>query len=160
MKKNHKLGFFKGGFSLIELLVVISIIGGLAALLVTNLVGVRGRASDASLKNDLNQLKTSLRLYYNDYQQYPDALNGVMLGCGSEGISACAQGETFSAGAGPTVYMQKLPSSFTYAVSTDNENFVLATVLNNLSDADIGASAERCGQTGVASAAAYYVCSN
>lgn len=148
------------GFSLIELLVVISIIGALAALLVTNLVGVRGRAADASLKNDLNQLKTSLRLYYNDYQQYPDSSGGSMLGCGSSGTSACTPGEEFSAGSGPTIYMQKLPASFTYNVSSDNENFVMAVSLSNASDSDIEASASRCGQTSTASSSAYYVCNN
>lgn len=148
------------GFSLIELLVVISIIGALAALLVTNLVGVRGRAADATLKNDLNQLKTSLRLYYNDYQQYPDAQGGAIMGCGSLGTSACTPGEAFSAGSEPTIYMQELPDSYTYTVSTDNENFVLATTLSNPSDADITASAQRCGQTAEASSSAYYVCNN
>lgn len=153
MQKQH-------GFSLIELLVVISIIGALAALLVTNLVGVRGRAADASLKNDLNQLKTSLRLYYNDYQQYPDSQSGVMMGCGSSGISACTGGGEFSAGSGPTIYMQKLPETFTYSASTDNENFVLAIPLSNASDSDIETSATRCGQTSEATSSAYYVCNN
>lgn len=148
------------GFSLIELLVVISIIGALAALLVTNLVGVRGRAADSSLKNDLNQLKTSLRLYYNDYQQYPDSSSGVMLGCGATGTSPCTPGEEFSAGTAPTIYMQELPNTFTYSASTDNENFVLAVPLSNASDADIVASATRCGQTVEASSTAYYVCNN
>lgn len=150
----------QSGFSLIELLVVISIIGALAALLVTNLVGVRGRAADASLKNDLNQLKTSLRLYYNDYQQYPGSSGGSMLGCGSSGTAACTPGEEFSAGSGPTIYMQKLPATFTYNVSSDNENFVLAVPLSNASDSDIETSATRCGQTSEASSSAYYVCSN
>lgn len=148
------------GFSLVELLVVISIIGALAALLVTNLVGVRGRAADATLKNDLNQLKTSLRLYYNDYQQYPDSQSGTMMGCGASGTSACTPGESFSAGSEPTIYMQELPASFTYTVSGDNENFILATSLSNASDADVAASATRCGQTPTASSSAYYVCNN
>lgn len=148
------------GFSLIELLVVISIIGALAALLVTNLVGVRGRAADTTLKNDLNQLKTSLRLYYNDYQQYPDAVDGVMLGCGATGDAACVPGGQFSAGSGPTIYMQQLPASFTYTVSADNESFTAAASLSNLSDQDIQASATRCGQTPDTSSSAYYVCNN
>lgn len=148
------------GFSLIELLVVISIIGALAALLVTNLVGVRGRAADTTLKNDMNQLKTSLRLYYNDYQQYPDAVAGAMMGCGATGTSACDPGGEFSAGAGPTIYMQQLPASFTYTVAADNESFVAAGSLSNLSDQDIQTSATRCGQTPDASSSAYYVCNN
>lgn len=150
----------KNGFTLIELLVVISIIGTLAGLLITNMVGIRGRAADARIKNDMRQLKTSLRLYYNDYQQYPNSSGGVMMGCGSNGVTACTQGETFSAGAEPNVYMQELPESFSYIVSTDNESFVLATTLNNLSDEDIVTSAAACGQTYTEGSAIYYVCND
>lgn len=148
------------GFSLVELLVVISIIGTLAGLLITNLVGVRGRAADSKIKNNLNQLKTALRLYYNDYQQYPDTSGGQIMGCGVDGDQACTPGGVFSAGAGPTIYMQELPADFTYTVSGDNESFILATSLSNVSDADIEASAEACGQTFTASSSAYYVCNN
>ena len=147
------------GFTLIELLVVISIIGTLAGLLITNFVGVRSRASDTGLKNNLNQMKTALRLYYNDYQQYPDANSGTMLGCGATGTSACTGGGTFSAGASSTVYMQELPASFTYSVSADNESFVLSTTLENASDQDIEASHDRCGQTYTSGSLVFYVCS-
>lgn len=148
------------GFSLVELLVVISIIGTLAGLLITNLVGVRGRAADSKVKNDLNQLKTALRLYYNDYQQYPEASGGQLMGCGTDGDQACTPGGTFSAGAGPTIYMQELPADFSYTVSGDNESFILATSLSNASDSDVETSADACGQTYTASSSAYYVCNN
>lgn len=148
------------GFSLIELLVVISIIGALAALMVANLVGVRSRAADTGLKNDLNQLKTALRIYYNDHQVYPASSGGVMMGCGLEADSACVPGEEFSAGSGPTIYMAKLPASFTYTAGSDLESFVLATALGNLSDSDIAKSATKCGQTLEASSSAYFVCNN
>lgn len=150
----------QNGFSLVELLVVISIIGTLAGLLITNLVGVRGRAADSKIKNNMRSLKTALRLYYNDYQQYPNASSGDMLGCGTDGDTACTEGGVFSAGTGPTVYMQELPESFTYTVSGDNESFVIATTLSNASDADIETSATSCGQTYTASSSAYFVCND
>lgn len=148
------------GFSLIELLVVISIIGTLAGLLITNMVGVRGRAADTKIKNNMRQMKTSLRLYYNDYQQYPNASSGAMAGCGTSGSTACTDGGVFSAGSGPTVYMQELPASFTYSVTADNESFVVATSLSNASDSDVEKSANACGQTYTASSSAYYVCND
>ena len=66
----------KKGFSLIELLVVISIIGVLAAILMMNLMGARERGRDAQRIQDLNSLKSALRLYYNDNNQlYPPGNN-------------------------------------------------------------------------------------
>lgn len=70
MKKNK-------GFSLIELLVVISIIGVLTTVLVMNFVGTRERARDAQKIQNLNSLKNSLRMYYNDNQSYPQYLSGL-----------------------------------------------------------------------------------
>jgi prepilin-type N-terminal cleavage/methylation domain-containing protein len=137
----------KNGFTLIELLVVISIIGGLAALLLTNFVGVRGRAADVGKKNDVTQLKKALRLYYNDYQAYPLGSSGALMGCGVAGTSSCGSGGEFSAGTTPTVYMNELPVGFTY-YSDGGDGFVAVVELENASDEDIVASQTRCNPSG------------
>ena len=121
------------GFTLIELLVVISIIGILAALLLTNFVGVRQRASDTSAKNDVNQLKRALRLYYNDNQGYPTTLP--------------AAGNQF-ASSGGMVYIKEIPQNIQYYVSSDREAFVVLVDLENVSDTDIVDSQNRCNVTG------------
>ncbi len=128
------------GFTLIELLVVIAIVGVLAALLLSNFVGVRERGADAALKNNANQLKTALRLYYNDFQNYPDASGGVLRGC-TDGTAACSPGGEFSAGM--TTYMKVLPTGFEY-YSDGSEEFVIKVALANASDADIAASQQKC----------------
>jgi len=71
------------GFSLIELLVVISIIGVLTAVLMINFVGARERSRDSQKIQNLNSLKNALRSYYNDNQSYPLTLSA--LGSGSSG---------------------------------------------------------------------------
>ena len=71
MKKNK-------GFSLIELLVVISIIGILTTVLVMNFMGTRERARDAQKIQNLNSIKNALRMYYNDYQSYPASLSTIV----------------------------------------------------------------------------------
>jgi prepilin-type N-terminal cleavage/methylation domain-containing protein len=71
----------KKGFSLIELLVVISIIATLSAILLPNLMGARDRATDSARIGDMGAIKNSLRLYYNDVQAYPTG-TGVTLGSG------------------------------------------------------------------------------
>jgi prepilin-type N-terminal cleavage/methylation domain-containing protein len=134
---------FQAGFSLIELLVVISVIGILAGLVLVNLVGVRGRAGDTRAKSDLKALKTALRLYYNDYQQYPAGSNGTMMGCGATGTSSCDPGGSFSGGAGDTVYMGELPQTFSY-YSDNADEFLLVVTLENASDENIAESQQKC----------------
>lgn len=151
--------FSSRGFSLVELLVAIAIIAVLAAMVVPNLVGVRERASDSSRKRDLQQLKTALRIYYNDFQQYPDATGTSMLGCGTGELS-CTPGGQFAANG--EVYMNELPESFSYNVhpTAGREGFLLWVDLDNPSDKDIEDSHTTCGQTYTAGSLRYYVCSD
>lgn len=58
-------------FTLIELLIVITIIGILAVALVPRLTGGPSRARDAQRKSDLQQIATALEFYYNDNSGYP-----------------------------------------------------------------------------------------
>ena len=65
------------GFTLIELMVVLLIIGVLAALIVPN---VLDRADDARItaaKTDVNNLMQALKLYRLDNQRYPTAEQGI-----------------------------------------------------------------------------------
>jgi type IV pilus assembly protein PilA len=136
----------QAGFTLIELLVVISIIGVLTSLLLTNFVGARQRGADAKLKSDAAQLRTALRLYYNDFQNYPASNSGgALLGCGSAGTTACTDGGTFEVGS--TVYMQQLPTNFDY-YSDGADAFIVAVALANASDSEIADSQTRCNVSG------------
>lgn len=77
--KTMEISFFKKkAFSLIELLVVISIIATLTAILLPNLMGAREKASDTKRKQDMVAVKNALRLFYNDTQNYP--VSGTDLG--------------------------------------------------------------------------------
>ena len=138
MKKHH-------GFTLIELLVVISIIGVLTTLILANLSDARGRARDSQKKSELTQLKTALRLYYNDHQQYPATADMPTSG-------------TFSDPDGDAVYMKKLPTDFTYT-QIDDDSFTLSATLENASDADLATSQTTCLGAPDASLN-YYVCSD
>ena len=72
-KKNNRLTL-KGhhGFSLIELLVVISIIGVLIGLSAFGLQGARQSARDARRVADIEQIRSGLELYKADCGDYPD----------------------------------------------------------------------------------------
>jgi prepilin-type N-terminal cleavage/methylation domain-containing protein len=59
------------GFTLVEVLIVICILGVLMGLLVPTLVGARQRASITAVKTELNQLKAALEAYNSKFGDYP-----------------------------------------------------------------------------------------
>lgn len=153
----------KAAFTLIELLVVVSVLGVLFAIVLPNLIGTRSRARDVAIKSDLNQLKTALRLYYNDFQSYPnDNGGGSMMGCGSAGNAACPNANgSFAVGAAgnETVYMSEMPAAadFNYSQEDGGDNYLLAAPLENVSDQDAANSADKCNVSSPV-AGTYYVC--
>ncbi len=126
------------GFTLIELLVVISIIGILTTLFLANLNAARERARDAQRKSDLRNIKTALRLYYNDAGGYPGSASGQIVGCGTLAAPTnCTWGGTFSTST--TVYMSILPkdplSSQGYSyLQINSDDYTLTACLENKSD--------------------------
>lgn len=59
------------GFTLLELLIVIVIIGILALIIVPGLASGPKRARDAQRKSDMRAVKNALETYYNDNNSYP-----------------------------------------------------------------------------------------
>ena len=65
------------GFTLIEIMVVITILGILAALIVPRVVGRTDDARIAAAKQDIAQIMGALKLYRLDNQRYPTADQGL-----------------------------------------------------------------------------------
>ena len=59
------------GFTLIELMIVVSIIAILAGILIPNFVNARAQAMTAACESNLRSIATAAELYYADQQVYP-----------------------------------------------------------------------------------------
>ena len=131
----------KKGFTLVELLVVISIIGVLATLVLLQLGQARSRSRDTKRIADMNQLRSAVELYFEDNNgSYP----AVVFGSGAEDLSD---------------YIVRTPcdplracvddslQGYGYAVSTTRRSFMIWAYLENSAagalngDADIDGSA-------------------
>ena len=119
----------KRGFTLIEILVTISIIALLTMIGVTNFRVANQRARDGRRQGDLEQIKAALELYRTDEAEYPADITA---------------GQTIESPTG-TIYMNQVPtdplSTQTYYYSSDGETYTLCAALElDLSGACGGAS--------------------
>jgi general secretion pathway protein G len=71
-RKNQK------GFTLIELIVVVTIIGILAAVAISNVKWAQTKAREAALHHDLFEFRKAIDDYYADKQKYPESLRALM----------------------------------------------------------------------------------
>ena len=69
MNTTHK------GFTLVELLVVVAIIGILATIVLSSLSSARERARDARRLSDIATIQNSLEMYHLDNGVYPNSIN-------------------------------------------------------------------------------------
>lgn len=146
------------GFTMIEVIIVTVILGILATAVLANFKTSLFRSRDGRRKADLNQVKTALRMFYNDQNSYSTV--------------SLSWGEIFTKpGVPDVVYMKRLPvDPLTnlgygyYATNCDdaNNDYRLVATFENTIDPDIARSHLRCpddcGYTW--SAGQYVVCAD
>lgn len=140
----------KNGFTLVELLVVISILGILATIGLVAFSSTQAKGRDTQRKSDLKQMTTALELYFSDNSSYPTAsVNGQINGCPSTVPTPCAWGSgEFTDG--KTIYFKVLPkdpstnTSYFYR-NTSPTKFQIFAHLENTQDPQIIITPYTCG---------------
>lgn len=137
----------QAGFTLLELIVVMAIMGLLIAVTASSFQTSRIKGKDGKRKSDLKQIQNALEAYMNDHGKYPPAsapTGGTIVACGGAGTSSCAFGSAFTDENG-TVYMAQIPNDssspslqYLYVASTDQKKYQLFAYLENTQDSSVG----------------------
>jgi general secretion pathway protein G len=113
------------GFTLIEIMVVIAIIGLLATLVVQSLRGATDKAKRTKAMADIAELKTALDRYYIDNGSYPTTDQGL-----TALVTASGQG-TQATNYEEGGYIRRIPSDpwgNQYVYSSDGNNYTLKSL--------------------------------
>ncbi|HEX3082286.1 MAG TPA: prepilin-type N-terminal cleavage/methylation domain-containing protein [Candidatus Saccharimonadia bacterium] len=125
----------EGGFTLLELLIVIVIIGILALLIIPNITSAPKKARDTKRKTDITTLRKGLEEYFVNNNVYP-ASSGTI---GSGGVLAeLTTGTAPIVKNLPTDPKNQSPYVYTYTPANSNSTYTLNACLEN--DGDNGAN--------------------
>ncbi|SRR5581483_2466804 len=69
----------QAGFTLLELIVVVAVLGILAAIAIQQFSLFRSRAMDTAMRSDLKNAALAMESYYGEFLDYPTSLNAIQL---------------------------------------------------------------------------------
>ena len=123
------------GFTLIEVLIVVAIVGLLASVVLVGLAPAQRRGRDARRLTDLKEMQTGLELYYNKCGYYPGTAQASNP-CGAwsavadwNGLVAALQGSSLG-----ITQLPKDPSSnrsYDYATNNGGSSYILSAQLED-----------------------------
>lgn len=79
----------QGGFTIVELLIVIVVIGILATLVIVTFTGIQKKARDNQRQTDINAVNSQLAAFYTEHGYYPtaqDLKTGTFLSANMKGL--------------------------------------------------------------------------
>lgn len=125
---------YKQGFTLVEILIVIFIIGLLSSVVLIGLGSFRARGRDARRIADLHQIQNGLELYINKQGEYPNttATSGASWRVFTDMLKNAGIGVT-------TISNDPLATdtnnrSYFYGVSQDGLSYIIGAQLEDIND--------------------------
>ncbi|MCX7881318.1 MAG: type II secretion system protein GspG [Patescibacteria group bacterium] len=122
----------KKSFTLLELMIVIFILGVLAAMITGNFITSLKKGRDAKRKADLEEIKKALEMYYEDNKRYPTSLaNAERKMCHPSGCDV-------------KIYMEKVPvdpltkKNYFYFTDDQGKYYMLYSHIENKLDTGEG----------------------
>ncbi|PJA33351.1 MAG: prepilin-type cleavage/methylation domain-containing protein [Zetaproteobacteria bacterium CG_4_9_14_3_um_filter_53_7] len=95
------------GFTLIELMIVVAIIGILASIAIPQFASYRVKAFNSAAQSDLRTAQTTFEVFFNDNNEYPPTeavqAGAITLGSGASAVTLnTSSGVSFSSGTNAT----------------------------------------------------------
>ena len=116
------------GFTIVELLVVIVVIGILAAITIVSYSGISSKAITASLTSDLSNASKQLKLFQVDNSTYPTTIDCSIPDSTTNKCIKSSTGTTYtyqvnntSSPQTFTIYATKTSSDTTYRITSDSQ---------------------------------------
>lgn len=146
---------YKSGFTLLELMIVMVILGVLAALISGNFLNSLKKGRDARRKADLEQMTRANEMYYEDYGVYVTTA-AAFYGSNSQFCAPASDG-----GCAKKIYMLKVPKDPRFSCQYDvdpigTKGYGIYTMLEN--DKDTGQNVKQSGWSNDSSCCGSYLC--
>ncbi len=112
------------GFTIVELLIVIVVIGILAALVITTFTGIQQKARDTERQTDIKALQGQVEAYYAQKGNYPTRTNvndGTWRGANMKGLDAEALKDPKNSGASGSLAATVSATGYRYDVLTTGD---------------------------------------